>query len=39
MSITFIDGAVVNVALPALQNELGASVAGARCEYETAVVS
>src|SRR5215510_9274291 len=34
-SITFIDGTVVNVALPALQNELGASVAGAQWIVES----
>src|SRR5215813_2731821 len=34
-SITFIDGTVVNVALPALQTELGASVAGAQWIVES----
>src|SRR5258706_4587148 len=34
-SITFIDGTVVNVALPVLQKELGASVAGAQWIVES----
>src|SRR5258705_2478912 len=34
-SITFIDGTVVNVALPVLQQELGASVAGAQWIVES----
>src|SRR5262249_17902292 len=34
-SITFIDGTVVNIALPMLQSELGASVAGAQWIVES----
>src|SRR5205823_9009976 len=34
-SITFIDGTVVNVALPVLQKELGASVSGAQWIVES----
>src|ERR1700694_5015307 len=34
-SITFIDGTVVNVALPVLQKELGASVGGAQWIVES----